>query len=207
MSHLKPGRSKVEIVDRRRLLISFVPEEGLSSGLESKTRMWAQQFSRHLNNGMRNFSALVYREPGTHQAENNRISGTYSDFLVVFTVDYASESPPELDKIIEENHQLGDQNSIRMWLARYDADSYSIWAKEYKYWHVLTGKGKDGERFRRYGEGEGDAWKDDLTDAAKAIHDHPSCDRPSDICPWQPSSAPKRASRLSRILGRLYHSN
>lgn len=174
--------------DGRKLLISFVPEEDMGIANPTTTQSWANRLAKHLNAKKKNFSTVVYNQAGTHKDANTRVSGTYTDFLVVYTVDYASSPPPELAKVVDEIKHLDEQSKMLMWLAQYDADSYrdSGLSELFQFWHVLTGKGKNGTRFRK--PGEDPAWEDDLTDAASHIHNHPSCDQKSPVCPKHQSS-------------------
>ncbi len=169
-------------------------------------KTWVDHFAKHLN-AKQNFSAVVRAQAGDNNDATKRLSGTYTDFLAVFTVDYADQPPDELDKVINEISDLTDQNCLIMWLAKYDADDYrdTKLFKKYQKWHTLSGTGKDGARFKELDEPGG---RDDLADAANTIYKHKTCALPSPVCPKYQESSPNgqnqnNPSLLTKLFGKF----
>lgn len=206
MSFTKPSRAEVlqNVIENRRLLVSYKPENYPVNKDKATIKDWSEQFSMRLNLKNREFSTVISANAGVHKDEIERISGSYTDFLVVFTTYYANTPPSVFDKVAAELNDVGNKTSLLMWLAKYDPDDIndSILYEKCRCWHVLSGKGHEG-RFR---EIEEQGWRDDLSDAAKAIHNHPSCNQKSDICPkfvqtGNPGENDKQQSFVSSLLG------
>ena len=185
MNLQKPSQTYVE---GRQIIISFVPESD-DTPSSATTKTWAEQLSKHLNIKKQDLSVLVFAHAGKHQDENTRASGSLSDFLAVFTVDYVLSPPPEFQEIIKKLHDLKDHtDKILLWLVQYDKDDYqeSVFYKEtlvhgkHLDWHVLKGKGDGGARVSIKPE---PGYKDDLADAASIIYNHENCAKKSAVCP------------------------
>lgn len=176
----------------RKLRLSFRPEQ-LHTGTYS-TREWVIQFCRRLEH-LKIATVLEEKIDGHHRDDKRHLSrdnACYTDFLVVSTLDYAESPPEQLAEAISHRESAG----TLMWILKLDPDDFRESAfGQYDWWHALSGSEHEG-RFKELGK---DGWKDEQTQAAKLISNHPSCEHPSPACPnhrREPAASPSFSSRL-----------
>lgn len=192
---------------KRNLLISYVREQ---SDIDTKypTLAWAQQFKRRLD-VLKITTVLEEKTDGYHRDDTRHVSrdsACYTDFLVLFTLDYAEKPPEQLNEIIRNRNCLRgyeDIDETLMWILKLDSLDFRICEfGQYSWWHVLKGSEYQ-ERF--IVELDQVTGRDEQTKAAQIINDHPSCKKHSPVCPnhqIEQSPSPRFIFRLSKLFGR-----
>jgi len=131
---------------------------------------------------------------------------SYTDFLVVFTLDYSeaySKAPPKqlVDAIHNRNCLCGSDNPLIMWILKLHPDDFRLTDfGKHPWWHQLIGTEYQG-RFKGL---EKEGWDNEQTKAAQLINDHPSCKKHSPICPnhkIEQSASPRFTFRLPKLFG------
>lgn len=205
MNHVKAKPRYDE--NKRNLLISYVPDQ---SGIDTKypTFAWAQQFKRRLD--VLKITTILSGGTidGYHRDDDRHISrdsACYTDFLVLFTLDYAEKPPEQLNEVIHNRNCLrGYENSDKtlMWILKLDSLDFRVCEfGQYSWWHVLKGSEYQ-ERFII--ELDEVTCRDEQTKAAQLISDHPSCEWHSPVCPshqTEQSASPGFTFRLPRLFG------
>lgn len=208
MNHVKAKPRYDE--NKRNLLISYVPEQ---SGIDTKypTLAWAQQFKRRLDILKITAALSGGTIDGYHRDDARHISrdsACYTDFLVLFTLDYAEKPPEQLEVVIQNrnclhNNNNSDSDNLLMWILKLDSLDFRICEfGQYSWWHVLKGSEYQERFIVELGQVTCD---DEQNKAAQLISEHPDCGQPSPVCPNHQSRQStffRFTFRLPKLFGR-----
>lgn len=180
----------------RKILVSFAPET-FDTG-EQTAHEWSKAFADALKSQQDIEIVLQNQNPGYHHDDNRcaqRENSGSTDFIVIFTMFYHSNTPDNLNEALKNYEAMPDsEDKFRMWIIQYDRKDHTSWSKYRKdFWHVLGGTGVavvggDSEGLRRV-KIKGDVkdadggWMDDLQNVAAAVQIHSSCKHPLPACP------------------------
>jgi hypothetical protein len=162
------GKPVPRFAAKRNARLSFVPEAAEASP-GCTVRTWTHEFGNRLR--ARKIDVVIAALVGAHECEG-RLTGSLSDLIVVFTVDYVLNPPSAVGELLDDVRSGALPDPPGLWLARYDQDDFVATAfGDIALWHVLSGSGNGG-RFRHQEDPSDVAtggWKDDLSRAVDLV--------------------------------------
>lgn len=174
-----------------RLSIHYAPDA--PGNYEGEAQQWVNRFKTFAaDNGIsivdsRVIDGRIHGNPNANEEDViRRDTREFTDFMVVYTVDFAAALPDELRTFVENLQKVRQEKPPLMWLATLDKTTSWKHMLKYDNWHELNTIVKM-EQFRNLRfprPRETQDWQDEIASAAAEISSHRSCElRNAKSCP------------------------
>jgi len=201
-----------------RFRIYYASEEGAVFA-DAPTKLWVDRFKIDLKAwwpGPITLDDYNIGAPGAANAadaggvndesQKHKLRERADDLLVVYTPDLMDRPRDELKVLVDSLKQELSNPDLRplMWVVKLDRAPFgNIDIGKVPVWHELKGQAAKGERFFRTNE---DGWKDEMSEAAKTIATHRSCQQPLTCCPRHAAgaTAPDSPAQVPGLFSRLF---